>query len=65
LAQAASRFSSFLEKPSDKRVKPCYRIAGWPPILSISLTSGKKNPAKPRPAAVASGPLAVSLLRRK
>ena len=32
------------------------RIAGWLPTHSIGLSSGKKNPAKPRPAAVGSGP---------
>ena len=39
----------------------CCRIAGWPPILSTGLSSGKKNPAKLRPVAVGSG-LHVGLL---
>jgi hypothetical protein len=40
--------------------KPCYRIASWPPIPSTGWNSGKKNPVKPKPAAVGSGPLVGS-----
>jgi hypothetical protein len=35
--------------------KLCCRIAGWPPILSIGWSSGKKNPAKLKPDAAENG----------
>jgi hypothetical protein len=32
-------------------LKPSCLTAGWPPILSTGLNSGKKNPVKPKPVA--------------
>ena len=36
--------------------RPCCRIAGWLPTPSIAWSSGRKNPAKPKPDEDASGP---------
>ena len=36
--------------------------ASWPPIPSTGSSSGKQNPAKPKPVAAAAGPRVVSLL---
>ena len=35
--------------------KPCYWIAGLPPVASTGLRSGKGNPAKPRPVVAVNG----------
>ena len=40
--------------------KPCCRIAGWPPTLSIGWNSGRKNPVKSRPVVVGNGPHVAS-----
>ena len=55
-----------LHRPRRIRPPACCRIAGWPPILSTGLSSGRKNPARLRPAADENGsPAGPSWLSRR